>query len=126
MKLKPITAKCACGKPADRAVLAVFKYKSGVEVETALPVCGACVPIGISVGMQNLPSHEPVTLKRSVLFPPSVATWFTSQDGSLTISCPQCARVVRLPLHLVDKGNKLKPSFICPHCDLHLHLTLED
>jgi len=117
MELKPIRVLCVkCGKQATHAA----EYSKKV----AIPLCEACIksPIRIAV----LPTHEPSTLEPANKFPPRKGEWFNTPDGNLVLGCPQCGSVVSTTsIHKVESG-KLKPSFICPECKLHLFLSLAE
>lgn len=121
VRLKLININCcACGSKATRALSVVCA--NGQKV--ALPFCNVCTPIG---KMETLPSHEPSILEHSLAFPPKSGEWFKTTDNDVLLGCPQCNKSVSLTkIHKIMDGGKLHPSFICPHCKLHLFLTLKD
>jgi hypothetical protein len=119
-ELRPLIRTCACGSRAA-AVMAVGTPVWHYEI----PLCDACHSV-LSIRLESLPTHEPSSLKRAASFPPGQGEWFRGEG--LVIGCPACPSMADMDLRVfsVSDSGRLKPSFICPSCGLHLYLVLEE
>jgi hypothetical protein len=75
----------------------------------------------------RLIDHEPIILTRAPTFPPKPGAWFRCPD-KIVICCPECRLIsgIMAPPHHVNRDGTLAPSWVCPSCDVHAMVTLDD
>lgn len=82
--------------------------------------------LGGVIETSNLPSHPETTFDPAKTFPPSAGEYFRVEVA--IVGCPTCSHVASLTArtHRVLSDGTVRPSFVCPGCDFHAYIRLEN
>lgn len=124
-ELKPIVLDCPCGARATHGVDLSIAIADKV-VKLMLPGCekhaGGTRLTGAKVKV--MPSHEAVLVRLAEKFPPRKAEVLAEP---LMVGCPKCGSLASLdPTVFTLSEAGLEPSFVCPKCEIHVHLRLKE